>query len=157
MSEQSAREARQAESVEPDNVVNLPSIDEMFGIDEKASTLALAAADCALRARRLDHQRAVNGETEDRPISGFRPEVDGDYEAKEGEWIGGYQAGAGQKFRTYKQQRRIAEKGLGDILSQARREEILGKVKDLAAKYIKQALEREEKLREAPPAQPTGA
>lgn len=134
----------------PDAVERLPSIDELIGVDEKAETLATAAANVALLARRLDHQRVGNQETDSDPLRGYASEPDGDYTADEGEELGnGVVAKAGQRFRTYGQQRKRCEKAFADYMRQASDEENLGKVKELTKQKVAEALDQEAKMREA--------
>ncbi len=138
---------------QPTSAEDLPSIDDLFGADEAAATLAHAAATVALTARRLHHQRKQNGDGETDPIQGFRPEADGDYTAKQGELVGDYEAKRGDRFRTYAQQRKIAQKALADLMKQASEESDIAKVKELTQQKIKEALEREQKLLDARVAQ----
>lgn len=129
---------------------SLPSLDDLMGLDEQAETLAAAAANVVLMARRLEHLRVGNDDAEEDVVRGYAAEPDGEYRAKDGELLpGGVTAKAGERFRTYRQQRERCEKAVARFMAQAEEEEILGKVKERTQEKIKTSLEQEERIREA--------
>lgn len=114
-------------TVKPTAVETLPSLDELLGVDQKAETIALQAAQVQLIAREIDLQMVSNAYGSDEPIPGF------------------------QEKRTFGEQRKRSEKAWNDLMRRANEEGVLEKVKELMKPKIDEILKQQEQARNMPP------